>query len=939
MKQLSLLLFLLIFALILGCSKDESKEPVEEPDTIAPEVMFEIAGLPGDNGTGGEGSPSDTTSVVVPNVIVIEISAEDAKGVEKVEAFVDGEKAGEDLVAPFSITVDFSKIQAKGIILSKSETQYTLKVTATDLSGNQSSVEKQVIVDGEMPVIAQVSMESDLFITGDTNPVSFVVNDNEGLESVTAKIGDTDINVVALDSSGYELNLNTLELPDGPHVLTISALDLAANEAQYQLAFTADNTNPSIGIKTISTGSDPEDLKTYNMQEQDTLIPVITNTTSLDLDAQDGVGVAYVELFVNDVLTQKDSVAPYEVAIDIANIQAKSGIAKKTDTLINFKVKVYDMVANTDSIVQQAYLDNIKPVISGVTIAADSIMRGTGKDIGFNVTENDALELVSLKIDEAQVELLKDTTYYAYTMDTNTLQDGEHTIAINAKDRAGNAASTSINFMVDNTAPELAFTKLTENQILDTTIMLEPLFEDATSGIDSVRLKFNDSIIVNEKYSGAFTYALDPETIPVGPGVISLWAVDHAGNQSEITVNTEVRRKLLTVTIGEGFLHSFWESFWIVASEMDGSQILSRSVSLGETEIVIYAPGEFPLDKDYQISFIAAEKNDRVRATNIQKINRANFTEMNFQPREVVGANSFQLDATNFGTNEYVKAQGNGYYGNHLAWDTPQKIDIVDHIDEHNYTDYYFYSDNLEGIPYAYTLLPSSTPANSILDRSDLTTNNVVLGDFKVVGEIGVFNAHLTLYGYLSQQDYDNKNYHTLFSNTTRDVFGGGLGYYYSSIFTNYRSEMRLDNYFSVKPGLPQAEYTIPSWGIAANKTGSSINLSVTGNEAPVGRLYFLPSSHDFYYMTVIFPSNEMTTVNLPELPVELSHLTFYQEKQAGNLNMVSGMVSKFDNISTYTDYLNMVIKDQKEHFNVSEVIECMSINSHGYYKHNNFDF
>src|SRR5690606_19483942 len=93
-----------------------------------------------------------------------------AKGISKVEAFLDDVKAGEDTEAPFEITIDLTlyakKLRDKGIVLSKTRTLYTLKVSATDLSGNVSTTEQDIIVDNEMPTITEVSLENNAVIGG-----------------------------------------------------------------------------------------------------------------------------------------------------------------------------------------------------------------------------------------------------------------------------------------------------------------------------------------------------------------------------------------------------------------------------------------------------------------------------------------------------------------------------------------------------------------------------------------------------------------------------------------------------------------------------------------------------------------------------------------------------------------------------------------------------
>lgn len=122
-----IMLLLAASTILYSCSSD-SEDPVPEPDVIAPNVDFSI---PGNSGT------SSTETPVVSNQIVVDIDAQDAGGVAKVEAFINNEKVGEDTTAPYQITIDVSNYTSKNNLAAKF-TDYTLKVTVTDNSGNKN---------------------------------------------------------------------------------------------------------------------------------------------------------------------------------------------------------------------------------------------------------------------------------------------------------------------------------------------------------------------------------------------------------------------------------------------------------------------------------------------------------------------------------------------------------------------------------------------------------------------------------------------------------------------------------------------------------------------------------------------------------------------------------------------------------------------------------
>jgi len=224
---------------LLSCSSDSS-DTTPEPDTVAPALDFTISG-----------TSSGSEPIVVSNQMEININAQDAKGISKVEAFIDDKKVGEDTTAPYQITIDVSNYTSKNNLTAKF-TDYTLKVTVTDTSGNETSKEQVIHIDNELPSITNVSLEDGSVINGDTNTVTFAVSDNEGLSGVTTYLNNSLLQQITDET--YEININTLNLSDGDNTLRIEAIDLAGNTTNFDVVFISDNTGPEIVLNTIENG-------------------------------------------------------------------------------------------------------------------------------------------------------------------------------------------------------------------------------------------------------------------------------------------------------------------------------------------------------------------------------------------------------------------------------------------------------------------------------------------------------------------------------------------------------------------------------------------------------------------------------------------------------------------------------------------------------------
>lgn len=125
--------FLALF-IVISCSSD-SNEIID--DTTPPELNISIAGL---------GEINDEP-IVVSTKITLNIEAQDASGLQKVEAFIDNEKVGEDLNFPFQIIIDLSGYTSKSESGKTQFQNYTLKVIATDKIGNESTIEKILTIE------------------------------------------------------------------------------------------------------------------------------------------------------------------------------------------------------------------------------------------------------------------------------------------------------------------------------------------------------------------------------------------------------------------------------------------------------------------------------------------------------------------------------------------------------------------------------------------------------------------------------------------------------------------------------------------------------------------------------------------------------------------------------------------------------------------------
>ncbi|BFP42688.1 hypothetical protein FGF1_35330 [Flavobacteriaceae bacterium GF1] len=272
-----------LFIVLSSCSSD-SEDPTPEPDSIPPQMDFSITGFP---------NTEDDDPIVVSNQIRITVDAQDDGGIAKIEAFIDNQKVAEDATAPYELIIDVSSYTSKS--KTGKFTDYTLRIDATDTSGNVTSKELVINIDNELPTISQVSLEEGAIIGGAVNTVTFTISDNEGLKEVKTYLNNELLSEIINEE--YETNIDTQQLEDGENVLKIEAVDLAENTATFEVTFISDNTGPEIVVPNLVEGQ--------ILDETLLIVPEIADEFS---------DVASLEIFFEDTqLTLNENAADYQI--------------------------------------------------------------------------------------------------------------------------------------------------------------------------------------------------------------------------------------------------------------------------------------------------------------------------------------------------------------------------------------------------------------------------------------------------------------------------------------------------------------------------------------------------------------------------------------------------------------------------------------------------
>ena len=238
----------------------------------------------------------------------------------------------------------------------------------------------------------------------------------------------------------------------------------------------------------------------------------------------------------------------YNVTVEATNTAGTAGTAD-AGTIDGLKLYVKETVAPVITILSPsggAYVTNNKqPVVFTITDEAG------GSGVKLNSV---AVKLDGSPVSAGEVTHSAISNGYSFTYTPGqALDDGSHTVTVDATDNDGNAAAQkSTTFKVDTIPPTLNVTSPTEGMITSTkSLTVSGTTNDATSSPVTVKISLNsaDQGAVTVGGNGAFSKAV---TLKEGANVIVVTATDAAGKSSSVTRNVTLDTsvpKIVSATI------------------------------------------------------------------------------------------------------------------------------------------------------------------------------------------------------------------------------------------------------------------------------------------------------------------------------------------------------------------------------------------------------
>ncbi|EDM3145276.1 non-fimbrial adhesin SiiE [Salmonella enterica] len=344
---------------------------------------------------------------------------------------------------------------------------YNITVTVEDKAGNTATSKPLPVVIDTTAEIESVTLVTD---SGDSDVDNITKVDKPQFSIVTAddithvrvKI-DNAANWIELTKGGdgrWIFNVGSA-LPDGQHTLLVDVTDIAGNVAQETLQFTIDTTlrEPTIVLDpTYDTGDDTNDNLT-RINKPVFIIGNVDNDVSHIVVHIDGRDYTIENSGGNLTFTpdQPLSDGQHTISVTVTDIAGNTKTSAELRIEIDTQVQIDSVTLTTDSGVNDH--DNV------TNATRPSFEIATPDDVTSVLVSFDGVNWTPISKNAAG--------QWEFTAGS-ALPDGHYTLHVQATDRAGNTANSTLGFTVDTQIDGLSV------------VMLDDAGKDSTDGITNI---------------------------------------------------------------------------------------------------------------------------------------------------------------------------------------------------------------------------------------------------------------------------------------------------------------------------------------------------------------------------------------------------------------------------------------------------------------------
>ncbi|WP_146950993.1 Ig-like domain-containing protein, partial [Halomonas cupida] len=418
----------------------------------------------------------------------------------------------------------------------------SVEVTATDKSGNTNSIDHQIKVDLDGPLL-----------TIDTVAVDDVINAVEALTGVpisgtatagaeiVVKLGDDELVTVADDKGHWSVKVlpEQLELLDGDISVEVIATDKSGNTNSIDHQIKVDLDGPLLTIDTVAA---------------DDVINAVEALAGVAITGTATAGSSIVvKLAGEELLAVADEQGHWSVTVlpDVLNA---------LDGEVNVEVIATDEAGNTESLDHLIHVDVGLPNLTIDTVAGDDLINATEALAGvtINGTATAGSSIVVKLAGEELVVVADETGHWSVNVLPGVLNalDGEVNVEVIATDEAGNTESLDHLITVDTGVPTVAIDAISGDGVISAAEVAAGIAITgiATAGSKVVLSIGGEDYNVTVGDDGKWSVNV-PATVwdnVYGEVVVKAVASDEAGNTADASRSITVETPALTISTVAG---------------------------------------------------------------------------------------------------------------------------------------------------------------------------------------------------------------------------------------------------------------------------------------------------------------------------------------------------------------------------------------------------
>ncbi len=396
-------------------------------------------------------------------------------------------------------TLNFSNNDLSGI----KDGDYILEIIGVSPVGNITKT-YPLTIDRELPII-QINGIRDVM-----NPLDRITIEVSDLTGFIAEIYIDNMliyNGSHNDTLHLILTPSELDLSEGPHSISINAVDTPGHTSYKSLNFTIDETPPTI---TQSTGLYVGSSGIFNFW----------------FYIKDNTMLSSLELYLDGEMIANNSIYGlmtynYSSSIDL------SILGEGEHKLV---MKTYDVAGYTSTEEIIVIRDTQSPTV---------LLQGIKPYEYIDSPRNIVVEINDLTNTYSELSIDDDTLYNGYskhfteTIDPSMYNDGEHVLTLNIFDEANNSATLEIPFTIDTTPPIIDINPDLNNTSVSGTVEFVIHIIDLSSTETTIDI---DGTTIYSSSKDKIKYEIDTTQLSNGQHILAIKSEDRLGHVGSITI-------------------------------------------------------------------------------------------------------------------------------------------------------------------------------------------------------------------------------------------------------------------------------------------------------------------------------------------------------------------------------------------------------------------